>query len=73
MTEETAFEESVWVECPACKGDGFLAICIDGYCAQAEEGCDFCREPCETCKGDGGWYVPPDDPGTPRIPKLVQD
>lgn len=35
-------------DCPYCE-DGFVSDCIDGFCLDAEIGCDLCTRPCEFC------------------------
>lgn len=34
-------------ECPICGGEGFVFECFDGFCADADIGCDDCTRPCE--------------------------
>lgn len=37
-------------ECPCCGGEGFIWNCFDGFCADAEIGCDDCTVVCPECK-----------------------
>jgi hypothetical protein len=37
-------------ECWNCGGEGFIADCFDGFCINAEDGCDLCMRRCEYCK-----------------------
>lgn len=37
-------------ECPSCGGEGFISNCFDGFCADAEVGCDDCTVICPECK-----------------------
>lgn len=36
-------------DCWNCGGEGFVYSCFDGFCLNAEEGCDDCARPCEVC------------------------
>lgn len=36
--------------CWNCHGEGFIADCFDGFCINAEDGCDLCMRRCEYCK-----------------------
>ena len=36
-------------DCPECNGDGGTYDCIDGMCADAEDGCPDCYTPCTEC------------------------
>jgi len=36
-------------ECPHCGGEGFVSDCFDGFCEDAEFGCDDCTRPCSYC------------------------
>lgn len=36
-------------ECPNCGGAGFVYDCIDGFCEDAESGCDLCERACDWC------------------------
>jgi hypothetical protein len=46
-------------DCPNCGGEGVVYDCIDGFCEDAEEGCDLCAHRCDWCNppkqksGDG--------------------
>lgn len=40
---------SEYDECQRCNGDGFIFDCFDGFCADADEGCDDCTRPCPEC------------------------
>lgn len=35
--------------CGNCGGEGYVHDCIDGFCRDAEEGCDLCTQPCDWC------------------------
>lgn len=48
---------SFWEECPHCE-EGYWYDCIDGFCEDAEFGCDDCANRCDVCRGKGGWRVP---------------
>lgn len=45
--------------CWNCGGDGYLYDCVDGFCEDAEYGCDDCARRCEICR--------------PRTPQQVAD
>lgn len=36
-------------ECWQCGGEGFVFDCIDGFCLDAEAGCDMCTKRCDVC------------------------
>lgn len=36
-------------ECWYCGGDGYVHDCIDGFCLEAEIGCDDCTRRCPEC------------------------
>lgn len=36
-------------DCPHCGGDGYVFDCVDGFCADAEVGCEMCTQPCVEC------------------------
>lgn len=36
-------------ECWHCGGDGYVHDCIDGFCLDAEIGCDDCARRCPEC------------------------
>lgn len=36
-------------ECGNCGGEGYVYHCIDGCCADAEEGCELCARRCDWC------------------------
>lgn len=36
-------------DCPQCGGEGFVWDCFDGFCVNAEDGCDDCTRPCPEC------------------------
>lgn len=40
-------------ECPNCGGEGVIYDCFDGFCIDAEDGCDDCAFPCDWCQGKG--------------------
>lgn len=46
--------EAHWIdddaECPNCGGEGVIYECIDGFCKDAEWGCDDCVLVCECQK-----------------------
>lgn len=58
---ETEHDFREFIDCWDCGGEGYIADCFDGFCMNAEEGCDFCTRACSTCRGKGGWYAPEDD------------
>lgn len=33
-------------ECWNCGGEGFVWDCFDGFCVNAEDGCEDCTRPC---------------------------
>lgn len=35
--------------CPCCGGDGYIFDCFDGFCENADIGCDDCTRPCPEC------------------------
>lgn len=37
-------------ECPVCGGEGFVFECFDGFCLDADVGCDDCTRPCDCQK-----------------------
>lgn len=37
-------------ECPTCSGDGFIFDCFDGFCVDAEIGCEECTSVCPDCR-----------------------
>ena len=36
-------------ECWRCGGEGYVFECFDGYCLDAEVGCDDCTRRCPEC------------------------
>ena len=36
-------------DCYQCGGEGFVWDCFDGFCVNAEDGCDDCTRPCPEC------------------------
>jgi len=36
-------------DCGNCGGDGVTYDCIDGFCVDAESGCDMCERRCDWC------------------------
>ena len=44
-----------WVDCWRCGGEGETFDCFDGFCADADIGCDMCTKKCDICDGKGGW------------------
>lgn len=36
-------------ECSHCGGEGFIFECFDGFCEDADVGCDDCTRPCPEC------------------------
>jgi hypothetical protein len=40
-------------ECPICHGEGFTFNCFDGFCADADWGCDDCTHRCECQRNQG--------------------
>ena len=41
-------------ECWHCGGDGYVADCFDGLCADAESGCEDCTRRCPECAINAG-------------------
>lgn len=41
-------------ECGECGGSGYVFDCIDGFCLDAEVGCDMCTTPCMHCNRPKG-------------------
>jgi hypothetical protein len=37
-------------DCPFCGGEGATFDCVDGFCLNAESGCDGCAQPCAECR-----------------------
>jgi hypothetical protein len=37
-------------ECPTCGGDGVVFECFDGFCLDAEVGCEDCTSDCAECR-----------------------
>jgi hypothetical protein len=37
-------------ECPECGGEGVIFECFDGFCLDAEIGCEDCTRDCAECK-----------------------
>lgn len=40
--------------CQRCGGEGFIFECFDGFCEDADVGCDDCTQPCPECQGGTG-------------------
>lgn len=36
-------------QCPDCGGEGYIADCFDGFCVDAESGCEDCMKRCGEC------------------------
>ena len=36
-------------DCYLCGGEGFVWDCFDGFCVNAEDGCEDCTRPCPEC------------------------
>jgi hypothetical protein len=36
-------------ECGNCGGEGYVYDCFDGFCMDAESGCDDCARRCDWC------------------------
>ncbi len=36
-------------DCWQCGGEGFIFDCFDGFCLDAEIGCDMCTKRCDVC------------------------
>ena len=36
-------------DCPTCGGEGFIFDCFDGFCLDADIGCDDCTRSCPDC------------------------
>ena len=37
------------IDCWNCDGDGYVFECFDGFCLDAEIGCDLCTRQCDVC------------------------
>lgn len=37
------------IECYECGGEGYVHDCIDGFCVDADFGCDMCTRRCDMC------------------------
>jgi hypothetical protein len=48
-TRDDLYAEALDDECPCCGGEGFIFDCFDGFCADADMGCDDCTRPCPEC------------------------
>ena len=53
MNDPEAYE-TLDDECPICGGEGFVFECFDGFCEDADIGCDDCERPCECKSGRVG-------------------
>lgn len=40
-------------DCPKCGGTGVVYDCFDGFCVDAEYGCDDCGQRCGWCSAVG--------------------
>lgn len=40
-------------ECQRCGGEGIIWECFDGFCEDADIGCDACTRSCPVCNGTG--------------------
>ena len=61
MVLDDPFEDSDWVECWQCSGEGRLPGCYQDTCVcGGEDDADTCCAPqtCEVCDGAGGWAKP---------------
>jgi hypothetical protein len=38
------------LDCWNCGGEGYVSDCIDGFCQDAESGCDLCTRRCDVCR-----------------------
>lgn len=36
-------------DCANCGGEGYTHDCFDGFCLDADEGCDLCTRRCDWC------------------------
>lgn len=36
-------------DCPNCGGEGVIYDCLDGFCEDAESGCELCERRCDWC------------------------
>lgn len=41
-------------ECANCGGETYVHECFDGFCENAEDGCDDCMRPCPACNQSPG-------------------
>lgn len=46
-------------DCPNCGGEGYIYDCFDGFCEDAEYGCDDCMRRCDWCQPRK--RIPPQD------------
>lgn len=54
---ECDFDYGDYRECWQCAGEGHMHDCWDGFCQEAEIGCEMCTKKCDVCEGEGGWEV----------------
>lgn len=47
-THEDFEPDDPW-DCYQCGGEGFVWDCFDGFCVNAEDGCDDCTRACPEC------------------------
>lgn len=50
MTQEPPDDHNEYDDCcQRCGDEGFIFDCFDGFCADADFGCDDCTKPCPDC------------------------
>lgn len=47
--EPDDYDPYEYEECGQCDGSGFVFDCWDGFCQDAEIGCDLCTQRCDFC------------------------
>ena len=43
------YDDDYEVECYECGGEGYVHYCFDGFCVDADYGCDECTRRCDVC------------------------
>jgi len=43
------FDDFEQDDCWNCGGEGYIADCFDGFCVNADDGCELCMRRCEYC------------------------
>ena len=47
--EPWEYDDRLDDDCWACGGEGYVADCFDGFCINAEDGCELCMRRCDFC------------------------